>query len=74
MLLLFKSNAITLQKKSYYKIKDMHYLTKEILLQDKRHAFPTHLTLFDIAPPTLLEFQKLLFYNLLQSNFSHFTE
>jgi len=60
MLLLFKSNAINLQKESYYKTKDM--------------LFPTHFTLFRITPPTLLEFQKLLFYNLLQSNFYHFTE
>ena len=65
--MILKQNAFTLQKQCYY-------LTKEILLQDKRHAFPTHLTLFHITPPMLLEFQKLLFYNLLQSNFSHFTE
>ena len=59
MLLLFKSNAITLQKESYNKIKDMFFYSSHPL----RHR-----------PTNALEFQKLLFYNLLQSNFSHFTE
>ena len=63
--MILKQNAFTLQKQCYY-------LTKEILLQDKRPVFPPYLTLFQFTYAVFVEAKKLLFYSYLQSKSSFF--